>query len=192
MPRGFEMTVGVVGGKEIRRSLAVVVDKSQDLRPAWSSLREVIMNVQKQTFLGKGRPSRAQYFETNLAQGLRPWKKLAPSTLQSKSAKGYDKPGHPLIATGKLMKAWTKRRSGEGAVRVEEKQVFAFGIDEDDIPYALYHQTARPGGRLPRRRHYRTPRNFRKMVVRVLQKHLVSQRGFQRLEGFVRKNPLAT
>lgn len=163
---GLQITIGASGQKELERTLAIKASQIKDLRPAWKTIERLMVAMQKKIFMAKG-----------AGEGLPAWAKLKPGTVKEKQRNYPQWANFPLIRTQKLFKAWTKEGS-PGAVRIREPLLFAFGIDESEIPYARHHQWGT--SKMAKREHLRIPDGMRKSIVKVIQAHVVKTGQFER------------
>lgn len=163
---GLEIKIGVTGGTELSRILAVQSQKIKDLRPAWDQIEKSATKMQERVFRQKGG-----------ADGLPKWAQLAASTIRQKKRIAPQYANYPLIRTGALRDAWT-RPNAQGAVRIKEPLLFAFGINERDIEYAKWHQTGTR--RMPKREHLRLTESMRRSIVKTIQAHIVKSGQFAR------------
>ena len=163
---GLKINIEFDGDKQVSRTLAIQTKAIKDLRPAWDDLEKILNQFQKGVFLGKGKAASKSWFGVNPSGDLEAWQPLKDSTIKGKRGKYAS---YPLIRTQKLMKAFTQNNA-EGAIRVKDRLAFVWGIDDNEIPYAVYHH--RGGSRLPKRPVLRLPNNLRDIVAKVIQRYL--------------------
>lgn len=165
----LKLDIAFDGDKQLSRTLAVTTKNVKDLRPAWDDLEKVLNEFQKAVFLGKGKAGSKSWFGVSASGDLNAWKKLKPKTIEQKRKVAGKYAPYPLIRTQKLMKAFTQNNAS-GAIRVKDRKTFVWGIDDNEIPYAVYHH--RGGNKLPQRKVLRLPRNLRKIITKIVQRHL--------------------
>ena len=166
----LHMKMEFAGDVQLNTALAVATKNVKDLRPAWKELTRTLERYQKKVFMNKGAGSSARYFNEDASAPLPAWRKLKDSTVAGKRKAGFGKfATHPLIRTGALMRAFTKKGS-KGAVRVETRKSFAWGVDESVIRYGQYHQLGTK--HLVVRKPLRTTENLRRIIPRIIAWHI--------------------
>jgi phage gpG-like protein len=163
----LQVRIGVTGGVELSRRLQVKASLIKDLRPAWNQIEKIVSTMQSKVFKSKGS-----------AYGLPAWADLKEKTKAYKRKHYPDVADFPLIRTGKLLDAWTKDSSA--AVRIKEPLLFFFGVNEQEIPYAKFHQLGVPQNNLAKREHLRIPKGIRSSIIKAIQSHIVKSGQFQR------------
>jgi hypothetical protein len=163
---GLTISIGVSGQYELSRTLGVNAAAIKDLTPAWNEIEKGLGKLQRSVFMNKGAYA-----------GLSAWTPLKPATIKQKEKITKRFASFPLIRTQKLMNAWTKSDSA-GSIRIKEPLFFIYGIDENEIPYARFHQVGT--NRLPVRQHLRLPDATRTAIVKTIQTHIVKSGQFKR------------
>lgn len=110
------------GDDRARRRLQRLADRAEDLRPGWEKV------------LGKLRQEEIRIFST---RGYGTWPENAPETVARKGG------SHPLIDTGRLNDALTRKRA-RGSVSRTARAYALFGVNDRTLFYSRFVGKRRP------------------------------------------------
>ena len=199
----IDIRISLSGVPALSRSIGFILNANADLTPAWKQVSKHLSKFQKNVFMAKGAGVSPGAYDIPASESLPAWVALRPSTIIGKSNPGRHRETsyknswsmkmgkkfassakivrdwnpkwatYPLIRTEKLMNAFTKD-SAKGAVRIFEKRWMAWGIDEGEIDYAIYHQY---GTRKMRQRVIlRIPEQLAKIITTFIGVHILKTR----------------
>lgn len=148
----FEATIDTRGTVAMLEGIA---SRSGDLRPAFKSIRELLIAGHKKNFEQEG----AMFGD--------PWPSLSQETLARKARQGL--PSTPLVATGALQRALG---GGRGKRTGVTRTLVRVGVAQF---YSRFHQAGAPGGRrgrMPRRQVVGINRQQRDKALSIIQTYL--------------------
>lgn len=151
----MDLELSIFGDVQLRRKLLRFGEKAQDASDAFEEIADQLRLIEREQFDSEGGFASAG------------WAPLAPSTILRKLSRGQ--PLTILEATGRLRRSLTGEHD-PGHVEIVGPQQLVFGTQ---VPYAHFHQTGT--SQMPRRRPVELRETDRRQVVRILQRHLVSE-----------------
>ena len=155
MPGQFHIIIS--GDKTVKRRLRLVGVRSQDFRPAF---RIIINLLQKET---------TRQFDTQGSHSRGGWPPLNPSYKAAKVRAGLDP--RILHATLRLVKSLTRRGSGYSSDSIFQFLPLRMRYGTS-VSYAKYHQSDRPRKVLPRRAPLVVRRRARLQINRIMRRHV--------------------
>jgi hypothetical protein len=130
------LTITIEGADVVLDHLSGVEERMLDLRGVWPAVVRVFQSIVQRAFATEG---------ASTADG--PWPPLAPSTVRQRERQGYDGP-HPILRrTEALYRALT---IGDNVTIEAEPQRMVYRLGPE-VGYFVFHQSAEPRVRLPRR-----------------------------------------
>ena len=153
----FVLTAEVEGDIQLARSFSRYADDVKDLSPAFREIADDFREGERRQFESEGR------------YGAGGWKRLAPSTVETKSRLGYS--GGILVRTGALMRGLTEK----GGDHLEEIKPLEMRIGVRNR-VARFHQwgtvnmPARPVIKLPEEQRRRWHKIIHRYLVREMKK----------------------
>lgn len=148
------------GDVQFSREILRVGANAEDMRPAFNEVHDTVRDAEKKQFSTEGRA---------FSGG---WKPLAPSTVKYKAAHQLDP--RILHATLRLRTSLTTSHGRDHVFRATKDEMFV----GTRVPYARWHQLGTKDGRLAQRRPFELDEAVRREIVKILQRHLVSQGAF--------------
>jgi hypothetical protein len=151
-------------------TLIVFMDEG-DHRKALKEVSDYIADKHKDRFIDSRDP-RGHY-----------WKALSPETRKGprrrggrRVARGTAMVGEmsPLVDSGLLMAAASAKGAyTRGAIREIDKSSLLFGIDEGDIPYAIFHQEGTR--KMPQREFFGINLTMEREIAKIIERHTEEQ-----------------
>jgi hypothetical protein len=160
----FRFRLDIAGEVQLDRGIARFADCVDDYRPIWPVIEDDFYLMEK------------IQFDTEGEEGGQPWPDLSPEYAGWKAVHFPFKP--ILERTGSLHNSLTNA-ADPNAIHIEARKVLTLGTR---VPYAIYHQSAAPRNRLPRRAEIMLNEAFKRSVMHHLHMYLVqiaSQSGFR-------------
>lgn len=159
----FELNISLAGDEQLRRRLGITITAMKDWRPAFRAMSGLLNKFH------------VKVFKTSGAHSGKKWAPLALGPPGAKNpVRGYWKPPRlrdkPLILSGNLQGSLTSTNASSVALRIFKKRFMEWGIKEDKVFYAKFHQTGTPN--MPARPPLRLTKEMRKEVGRIAQSHL--------------------
>lgn len=151
----MRITLEAFGEVQFSRELLRVAEAAEDMRPAFDTIHEMFINVEKLQFSTQGKSASGG------------WAPLAPATVAYKAAHKLDP--RILHATLRLRDSLTKESHPDHIYRADADEMFV----GSRVEYGVHHQFGAPRANLPRRRPVEFTENFRNNIVKTLQRHVL-------------------
>lgn len=154
---GLRFTFFVPGDRlaQIDVGLAALGNAVVDLRPAWARIHPQLLQVEREQFSTEGR------------RGSGGWAPLRPKYAARKVKRWGPRP--ILQASGRMHRALTAE--GGDHVAVSLPLELRFGVRDESVPYAKWHQSGyrlRGGSRVPPRKPIELTVNDRQRIVSTI------------------------